>query len=117
MKLPLQITFKGMDSSEAAENAIRERAERLETFFSRIMSCHVIVEAPHRRQRQGRVYSVRIDLRIPGHEIAVSHSGPKDQAHEDVYVAIRDAFDAARRRMEDHARADRGDVKSHAAAR
>jgi ribosomal subunit interface protein len=115
MRLPLQITFRGMDPSPAVEAAIRERAERLDRFFGRIMSCHVVVEAPHRHSRKGKLYSVRIDMKVPRGEIAVSRNGPKDHAHEDVYVAIRDAFDAARRRLEDHARTARGAVKAHAA--
>ncbi len=113
MQLPLQITFRGMEPSPAVEAAVRERAARLDRFFERIMSCHVVIEAPHRHSAKGRLYSVRIDLKVPRGEIAVTHSGPKDHAHEDVYVAIRDAFDSARRRLEDHARESRGAVKAH----
>jgi cold shock CspA family protein/ribosome-associated translation inhibitor RaiA len=113
MQLPLQITFRGMSPSPAVEAAIRERAGKLEQFFERIMSCRVVVEAPHRHKHKGKLYSVRIDLKVPRGEIAVTHSGPKDQAHQDVYVAIRDAFDSARRLLEDHAREFRGDMKTH----
>jgi cold shock CspA family protein len=72
----------------------------------------VVIEAPHQHQRKGKLYVVRIDLTVPGEEIAVTRSGPKDHAHADVYVAIRDAFDSARRLLEDHARRFRGDVKT-----
>ena len=71
--------------------------------------------APHRRQRQGKLYGVKINLLTPRGRIVVSHEGPRDHANEDVHVAIRDAFDAATRRLEDHVRRRRGDVKTAAA--
>jgi ribosome-associated translation inhibitor RaiA/cold shock CspA family protein len=114
MQLPLQITFRHMESSPALEERIRERAEELERFFGRVMSCHVVVECRHPRRHQGNLFQVRIDLRVPGHEIVVGRDPGADHAHEDPYVALRDAFEAARRRIEDYAREDRGDVKLHA---
>lgn len=113
MRLPLQISFRNMDPSPAIEAAIRERAERLDRFFGRVMACRVVIEAPHKHKRKGKLYGVSIDLTVPGEEIAVTHTGPRDHAHEDVYVAIRDAFNAAGRLLEDHARKFRGDVKTH----
>jgi ribosomal subunit interface protein len=114
MQLPLQITFRHMDSSEAVAERIRERAGELERFFDRIISCRVVVECRHPRRRQGNLFRVRVDLKIPGREIAVGRDPAAHQAHEDVYVAIRDAFDAARRVLEDHVRERRGEVKVHA---
>ena len=116
MQIPLQISFRDMDPSPAIEVRIREKAAKLERFAERITSCRVIVEARNRHQRKGRLYSVHIDLRAPGEELIAGHGHPLDHAHEDVYVAIRDAFAAARRRLEDHARRFRGDVKTHADA-
>ncbi|CAL1239187.1 HPF/RaiA family ribosome-associated protein [Candidatus Methylocalor cossyra] len=115
MKLPLQVTFRNMDPSEALEQNIRERAEKLNHFYDRLMSCRVMVEAQHRHHRQGNLYHVRLDLTVPGGELAVSRDPAQDHAHEDVYVAVRDAFDAARRRLEDFARRQRQEVKTHAA--
>ncbi len=115
MQVPLEIAFHNMDPSPAIEADIREKAAKLERFFDRIVGCRVVVEAPHRRRRKGRLYNVRIDIGVPGETLAVTHTGPRDHAHEDVYVAIRDAFDAAVRRLEDHARRVRGDVKAHEA--
>ncbi len=115
MKLPLQISFKDIGPSPAIEAAIRERAVKLDRFFGRIIGCRVVVEAPHRRQHKGKLYGIRIDMTVPGGEIAVTRAGRKDHAHEDVYVAIRDAFDAAVRMLEDHDRKVTGRVKSHAA--
>ncbi|MCC6468978.1 MAG: HPF/RaiA family ribosome-associated protein [Alphaproteobacteria bacterium] len=114
MEHALQIVFRGMDPSDAVEAAIRDRAEKLQAFFDRIVSCRVVVEAPHRHQQKGKLYAVKVELDIPGGNIAVTHSGPQDHAHEDVYVAVRDAFDAARRLLEDRIRRMRDDVKTHA---
>jgi cold shock CspA family protein/ribosome-associated translation inhibitor RaiA len=114
MKLPLQITFRGLPHSDAVEGNIREKAEKLDQFFPQIMSCRVVVESHHKHHHQGNLFHIRIDLTVPGHEIVVSRDRQKHQAHEDVYVAIRDAFDAARRQLEDYARTLRGDVKAHA---
>lgn len=113
MTVPLQVVFHGLDRSDAIERRIFERTEELERFHDRIIKCRVVVEAPHKSHRRGRLYKVKIDLELPKGEIVVDRAGPADHAHEDVYVAIRDAFDAASRRLEDFARKRRGDVKSH----
>lgn len=104
MQQPLQITFKEMEPSNAIESWIHEHAAKLEKFHGPIMHCHVVIEAPHRHSHHGRLYDVRIDITVPGDEIVVSHQGPRDHAHEDVYVALRDAFRAARRQLQDAAR-------------
>lgn len=113
MQLPLQITFRKMAPSPAVEAHIRERATELERFFGRIMACRVVVEASSRRHEQGNIYHLVIDLTVPGREIVVRRDPPEHQAHEDILVAVRDAFDSARRQLEDHARTVRGDVKTH----
>lgn len=74
-----------MEPSSAIEARIRERAERLERFHDHIIRCHVVVEAPHAHHREGNLYQVRLDIRVPGHELAVTHERPQDHAHEDVY--------------------------------
>ena len=108
MQIPLQITFRGLLRSDALEARIREKADRLQDFHARITSCRVVVEEQHRHKRQGKQFTVRVDIRVPGNEIVV------DRDHdEDVYVALRDAFDAARRKLEDFARESRGEVKRH----
>lgn len=116
MQLPLQISFRGMERSEAIETRIRERAAELDQYYDRITSCRVVVESPHRRHHQGKLYHVRIDLTVPGAELVVTREPAEHHAHEDVYVAIRDAFDAAQRRLADHRRRQRGDVKLHEGA-
>jgi ribosome-associated translation inhibitor RaiA/cold shock CspA family protein len=113
MILPLQITFRHMDPSPALEARIRELAARFDRFSEHIMRCHVIIEPLPHHQHQGALYDFRIDITLPGAEIAIRHARPADHAHEDPYVALRDAFRAARRKLEDYERKRRGDVKSH----
>lgn len=115
METPLQINFRDIDPSPAIEADIRDKVERLERYFGRIISCRVVVEARHRHQRKGKLYGVRIELGLPGKDVVVNRAGPQDHAHEDVYVAIRDAFDAAKRQMQDRVREARGEVKTHEA--
>ena len=113
MQIPLEITFHNMDHSDAVDANIREKAAKLERYFDRIIACRVVVEAPHKHSRKGKMFEVRVDISVPGKEIVVNRNGPKNHAHEDVYVAIRDAFAAAGRQLEDHSRKVRGDVKTH----
>ena len=108
----LQVTFRNVDASPAVEAKIRERARELEQFFDRIVSCRVVVESPN-RHRHGDLYHIRVDLKVPGNEIVVKRDPPEHHAHEDIYVAVRDSFDAVRRQLEDHVRRQRGDVKAH----
>ena len=102
-----------MPPSEAIESKIREKTAKLESFYERIMSCRVVVEAPHRRHRKGKLYHVRIDMTAPGGEIVINREPSRHASHKDVYVAIRDAFDAARRKLQDFARRQRGTQKVH----
>ncbi len=112
MQLPLQITFRNVPSSVAIEAKIREKTEKLNKLYSRLMGCRVAVEAPH-RHHQGNLYHIRIDLTVPGGELVVNRTPSGHQAHEDIYVALRDAFDAAKRELQDYVRRQRGDVKTH----
>jgi ribosomal subunit interface protein len=114
MRLPLQITFRHVEASPKVEERIGECAEELDRFFDQIMSCRVAVECQHRRHQQGNLFRVRLDVTVPGREIVVGRDSKPRRAHQDVYIAIRDAFDAARRQLEDHARIVRGEVKLHA---
>jgi cold shock CspA family protein/ribosome-associated translation inhibitor RaiA len=137
MEIPLKITLRDMAPSPAIEANIREKAAKFDELYDRVMSCHVIVEAPHRHHHKGKAYQVGIHLTVPGGELVInrapkrldaaktrrpeelekemaeSHEPSKHAAHEDVYVAIRDAFNAAGRKLQDHARRRRGKVKDH----
>jgi cold shock CspA family protein/ribosome-associated translation inhibitor RaiA len=111
--IPIQIHFRNMDSSQALEDTIRDHAQKLESFADNIVSLRITVIAPHKHQKKGRIYHAVIDVRVPGEEIVVSHQSDQRDAHEDVYIAVRDAFAAARRQLQDHARIQRGKVKLH----
>lgn len=108
MQIPMQVTIRDIEHSEVLETHIREKAKKLDEFFNHIMSCRVVVEMPHKHHHQGKQYNVRIDIGVPGNEIVVN----RDHS-EDVYIALRDAFDAAKRQLEDYARKVRGDIKTH----
>jgi ribosomal subunit interface protein len=114
MRIPLEVTFRHMEPSAAAEARIAEKVAKLEQIHSGITRCHVVVEAPHEHNRQGKLFHVGIDLTLPGGELLVTRGHHhQSHAHEDVYVAIRDAFDSAKRRLDDYTRQQRGDVKHH----
>lgn len=102
MKRALQITFRGMEKSEALSEHIRAEAEKLEQFFDGIVGCHVVVEEPHRHKQQGKEFHVRVDLHVPGKEIVVGRD-PGERSHEDAYAAVMDAFEAARRQLQHYA--------------
>ena len=111
MQTPLRITFRHLEPSPAVEARVREHVERLERFHGRITGCHVVVEAPPGHRHKGAPFDVKIDLTVPGRDICVRSERTEHEAHMDVYVALRDAFDAARRLLQGHAREHRGDVQ------
>ncbi|HYL45406.1 MAG TPA: HPF/RaiA family ribosome-associated protein [Candidatus Limnocylindrales bacterium] len=131
MKLPLQITFRNLESSEMAEDWIREEVFKLEEFYNRIMACRVTVEIPHRHHRRGTRYHVSIDLTMPGGELVIKREPSLskrlrllgetvlaknlevDTPHKNLRLAIHDAFKVAGRRLQDYARRQGGYVKNH----
>jgi ribosome-associated translation inhibitor RaiA len=104
MQKPLQITVRGMETSQAVEERIRERVTSLERLSDRITSCHVTLEAPHHHHQQGNLYEVHVDLHLPDKQLVFGRTRHRDQAHEDVYIAIRDTFTAAERGVEAYMR-------------
>ncbi len=115
MPMPVQITFRHLDHSDAVEARIRELADVLVREFERITACRIIVEATHRHHHTGNNYHLRVEIAVPGQEIVVNRDPAEHHSHADIYVAIRDAFDAARRQLHDYAHRHRGNVKSHEA--
>ncbi len=99
MQIPLQITLRNIPKSEAVEAAIRRRAEKLDRYHRNIVSCRVVVEIPSRHKHQGKEFVVRLDIKVPGSEIVVTHDH-----HEDLYAALHEAFHAAQRRLAANAR-------------
>lgn len=131
MKLPVQITYRNLQSSPAIEARIHEEIAKLETFYHDIVSCRVAVELPHQHHERGNAFHVCIDLSVPGAEIVVKHEPTLHKSlrkieaerakknaetlapHKDVYVALRDAFKTARRELQDYVRRHRGQIKQH----
>jgi len=112
METPVQVTFQDIEHSDSIESLIREKVAKLEEFHGRITSCRVAVSQPRARGRQGHLYKVRVDITVPGgKEIVASRDPGVDHSHEDITVAIRDAFDAANRQLQDYARRRGGEVK------
>ena len=121
-----------MEPSDAVTARVEAEASKLNTFFDRITSCRVVIEAPHRHHKWGELFHVRIELGVPGAELVASHEptphatlSHEDEAalkkhievhpeHKDIYVAIRDSFKSARRQLQDYVKRLRGDVKTHA---
>lgn len=101
-----------MDHSEQIETLVREKAGKLEKFADHIMSCRVVVEPAGKHHLHGNLYEVRIDIMVPDEEIAVTREPSQHTECRDIHVALRDAFDSARRKLEDYVRRRRGTVKA-----
>lgn len=119
MQIPLQITFHGIDHSDAVEDRIREKAGKLEQLFDRITSCRVVIEAHHRNtsslHRKGEPFHIRVDLTLPGTELVVKRDPKDPHVNEDIIVALREAFDSMERQLKDYVARLRGEVKQRAA--
>ena len=100
MNLALQITFHGVSPSHAVETRIRGRAARLTKYCDSITSCRVAVEAPHRHHERGNHFRVRVELSVPGETLVASREPDECEAHADIFVAVRDAFDNVRRQLQ-----------------
>jgi len=128
--LPVQVTFRNMEPTPDVEPLVQKEAAKLDTYYPRITSCRVVVEAPHHRYRSTNPYHVRIDLGVPGEELVVKHqpslhSSMKqfretkrvkrlevNKRYKHLHATISDAFRAARRQLEDFARRQRGEEKT-----
>lgn len=107
-QVPLQLTVRHMPPSDAVETLVRDKVDKLEEFYPALISCRVVIEKEALHHQQGQRFNVRLDLRVPGHEFATTR-----EHHEDFDIAIREAFDVARRWLEDVVRQQRGKVKVH----
>lgn len=106
MQQPVQITFKDLNQSGELTELINEKTDKLQQFFENIISCHIVVEQTQKHKNQGKLNNVRINLGVPGKELIVTNN-----ERENVYIAVRDAFDNLRRQLEDYARILHGEVK------
>ncbi len=113
MQGPLQIDFHGLAPSPAVNERIERGISHLERLFPRIIDARVVIEKSHRHQRKGMPYRVRIELNVPGDRLVVGKEAALDASHADIYVAIRDAFAAMERVLQDYSRRIRGQIKVH----
>lgn len=101
MNAQLDLTFHGMEPSEAIKDRVQERVERLDHFERRISKCRVVVDSPHQSARKGRLYRVHLDVHVPGAVLAV-HRGEGDRpGHDTIEEALDDAFNAGERLLRD----------------
>jgi cold shock CspA family protein/ribosome-associated translation inhibitor RaiA len=113
MHLPLEIRFRDVPHSKRLEEHIREKADHLARFFDSIQRCAVVVEAPHRKQRVGQRFHVRMNLVVPGEDLVVSHDAGRDEEHDDAGIAVNQAFRAMQRRLQDYVKRRRHAEKLH----
>ncbi|MEX5728804.1 ribosome-associated translation inhibitor RaiA [Rhodovulum iodosum] len=113
MQVPLELSFTGIDTSDSIKALVQEKVDHLETLFDRITSCHVYIRAPHRSQRQGNLYEITVEVRVPGDELVVHHRQNDAAAHQHLPVAVRHAFAAMEREVKRWKDKAGGDVKVH----
>lgn len=113
MPVPLQITFRDFDSSDAVRARIEEETEKLGRHHPRIISVRVVLEQPSKHRAKGNPFRTVIAIELPGEDVEVSRHPGTNAAHEDIYVCIRAAFDEARRRLAGRKERQRGAVKHH----
>ena len=99
MQVPVQVSFHGCDHSDALESDIFSRIHKMESIYGRLTNCRVVVELPHKSPAQGKLFHINIDIGIPGAGDVVHHDRGQNPAHEDVHVAMRDAFDAVENQL------------------
>jgi ribosome-associated translation inhibitor RaiA len=110
MQLPLsaatpttpQIIWQNLTPSDEIEVKIHQQITKLEKFSDRRFGCPVVIAVPYRHHHQGNIYHVQINLTIPGDELVVNRQPPAQQAHENLSVAIRDAFESAQRQLKEY---------------
>lgn len=114
MRVPLEMSFRGVQKTEAIEALIREKLEKLEQVCGHMTSCRLVVEQPQDAQKVGNPFRVRIEVRVPpGHEIVVKREPGEQEVHPGVEGVLRSAFDSARRQLRELMDRQRGEVKAH----
>lgn len=114
MNVPIQVVFRNMDRSDALEQQILEKTEKLDKVYERIISCRVTLEIPHKHHSKGNQHEVTIDIAVPEKKIVVSRSASGSNGSKDVALgAFNEALDVAKRQLEDYARKRKGHVKIH----
>jgi ribosome-associated translation inhibitor RaiA len=113
MRLTPQIIWQNLSPSDASEAKIRKHIAKLEQFSDRLSDCRVVIAVPHRHHHKGNIYHVQINLTVPGEELIVNRQPPAQQEHQDLDVAIRDAFENAERQLKGYVQRRRSEIKTH----
>lgn len=114
MEIPFEVVFRHMEPAAMVDERIRREIDRIQRYSDQLVAGRVVVEGPNAAHRHGGLYKVNVHLRYRGAPgVDIARSGPRDHAHESALVAIRDAFAAARRRLQDRSRRLHGKVKQH----
>jgi len=115
MQIPWEVSYRNVRPTSAIQKLIDRKVASLERFYPRIVGCHIAIERPgrHHRHGKGAHFRVRIELSVPGERLVVGRDPEEAKDHENAYLAISEAFHAIRRRLQDHTRKQRGDVKFH----
>ncbi len=113
MQRSSEIVFRHMPRSPTLEKVVQKRIHKLERRFSHITSCEVVMEETHHHKHQGKLFHIRIDLNVPTKELVVSKEKHDLQAHENPYIAVRDAFNAMEKQLDSYTERLRGDIKEH----
>ncbi len=108
MKIPLDISARDVRLNEETEELIREKASKLDRIYDHIIGCRVRIDMPHRSQRSGMAYNVRLDITVPGGELIV-----KREPDQDLRVAIVNSFETAQRQLKEYSKRQKGEVKTH----
>jgi ribosomal subunit interface protein len=96
-----QVTYHNIDQTEAINDAVNKRIAKLERYCDQIITGRVVLDSPHNNHHKGKVYSVGLEIHTPAKEVRVNQDQHDNHAHEDLYIAIRDAFNAAERQLKD----------------
>jgi ribosome-associated translation inhibitor RaiA len=113
MRLTSQIIWQNLTPLDEIEAKIHKHITKLEKFSDRRFDCRVVIAVPHRHHHRGNAYHVQINLTVPGEELIVNRQPSAQQTHQDLHIAIRDAFESAERQLKEHTQQQRGDIKTH----
>jgi cold shock CspA family protein/ribosome-associated translation inhibitor RaiA len=113
MKVPLEISYRNVEKTQAVEDLIRDKVDKLRETCRDMVSCRIAVERPQQHQRSGSPFRVRIDVSVPGRELVVKHEPGEGELHDDLPKILRGAFEVALRRLREFAERRRGEIKAH----
>ena len=113
MVIPVEVSYRHLEPSDFIDEKVKHRLKQLESLSHEINRAHVVLSAPHHHKHKGNHYEVHITLYVPGSELVVNQNTGASDAHEDFYVALRDAFDAMERRLKRWKDKRSLDVKEH----